>query len=79
MYTNVDYLLLFCIDFEYKFIQFSTVLRFVHKVEYVDKISTFIYAVESCIQTEHNIMSKSRTIPVRMLKTYIKKCLTANQ
>jgi len=40
--------------------------NFVYKLDYVDNLSTFIYAVESCIETEHNIMSDSRTIPVRM-------------
>jgi len=40
--------------------------KFVDRLDNVDKNSTFIYTVEICIQTEHNIMSDSRAIPVRM-------------
>lgn len=66
MYTNVDYSRDFVYRLNtslYNLLQYQEI---VYIFEYVDNFSTSIYTVESCIQTEHNIMSDSRTIPVRM-------------
>jgi len=66
MYTNVNYLTTFVYILNMALYNLIQCKKFVDKLDNVDKISTFIYTVEICIQTEHNIMSDSRTIPVRM-------------